>query len=313
MVAFILRQTLGWLATDGNPIQQNISVPYSDLIAKAGISRGAARKAIDEAVAAGFIRSTQQGRVSAEGQTAKAASFMLCWDDRPEYVRDAAAFGGFYAGEGHRTPIPNAFFDRLVPNETLAVVKVVGAVLRHTVGYANQFGGRRSEAPLAYSYIQKYTNLRHRPTLADAIRAAIEQGYIRCVSKGCFDPRGGKASRPARYAVNWLERVKSSACSPKTEPGAERSNTRTRSGSKTEPADQSKNRTKEKTQEKDTYKQQDENTVAAVKNDDAFRLLIDSGFDELTATMLSERWEVEKIRQQIAWLKFRNPGTTRTA
>ena len=63
LVAFMLRRTLGWLDKDGNPIEQDVKVSYSDLISKAGVSRGAARKAIEEAIEGGFIRRTRHGRV----------------------------------------------------------------------------------------------------------------------------------------------------------------------------------------------------------------------------------------------------------
>ena len=149
LVAYILDQTLGWLDSQGDPISQNITVSYRSLIASAGISRGGIRNAIDEAVASRFIQCIREGRASAAGKSPERASFALQWDDGGHYRNTAENFLGFFAGEGHRTPIPNAFFRRVIPYETQTVIKVVGTVLRHTVGYQNQFGGRRSEAALS--------------------------------------------------------------------------------------------------------------------------------------------------------------------
>ena len=160
LVAYLLRRTLGWLDSDGPPIDQQITVSWHELISDAGISRGALRAAIDEAVAAGFIVCDHEGRASCRGQAAASARYELRWDTKSDYAKDFDSFQGFFAGEGHRTPIPNAFFDSIVQSEPLTVVKVVGTVLRHTVGYQNQFGGRRSQAPLSFSYLQKYAGTR---------------------------------------------------------------------------------------------------------------------------------------------------------
>jgi hypothetical protein len=79
-VAYVLRETIGWLDKNGNSIKQNIAVSYADLVNKAGVSRGAARKVIDEAVAGGFIRCTDVGHASERGVAGHPASFSLCWD-----------------------------------------------------------------------------------------------------------------------------------------------------------------------------------------------------------------------------------------
>ena len=129
IVAYQLRQTLGWLDREGNPINQTIRVTYSDLIAKAGVSRGAISNAMSDAVAAGFIECCASAAPSRKGQTAESASYSLRWSRHADYTKSPDSFDGFYAGEGHRTPIPNSFFDHVISKEPLAVVKVVGTVL----------------------------------------------------------------------------------------------------------------------------------------------------------------------------------------
>jgi hypothetical protein len=304
LVAYFLFKTLGWLDRGGNPIQQNVSVSYCELITHAGVSRGAIRAAIDDAIAAGYIVCTRHGQPKSLGQAGQTATYKLQWDEHNQYTTDAKSFRGFYAGEGHRTPIPNAFFDRVLPQERLAVVKVVGTVLRHTIGYQNQFGGRRSAAPLSYSYIQRYAKLRDRSSISQAIKLAISKGYIQQISQGIVDPRA-TMRRAATYGVNWRTEVMTDTVSSRTKPAIlDRFKNQTSNGSKNRPADRSRKQTKETTQEKDTYKQQP-TRPAVVKNADAYQLLIDAGFDEHTASQLSESRGVVEIQNQIAWMKFR--------
>lgn len=306
LVAYVLRKTLGWLDGNGEPINQDISVSYCELIAEAGISRGAIRKAIDDAIQAGFVFCVREGRSKAEGDVGQTAQYRLRWDKGDEYANNPKAFSGFYSGDGHRTPIPNAFFDQVITGETLGVIKLVGTVLRHTVGYQNQFGGRRSQAPLAYSFIQKYANLRDRTTLGNAIQRASRVGYIRCVSEGTFHPRAGNR-RPAEYAVKWLSEAKADQVGSKTRPAnRHRFKNPSSDGSKNRPADRFKNPTKQKTVKKDTDKQQ-RLPPAVAENSEAHQLLINVGFDEQTAKKLCESRGLGKIKQQITWLKERNP------
>jgi hypothetical protein len=209
LVALILDQTLGWLDGDGNPITEDVTVSYNRLVSEAGISRGAARKAIDEALAAGFITCITPGRRDIGGQPAQRGTYALRWDETGAFHQTPDSFQGFYAGDGHRTPIPNAFFRTVIPRETLTVTKVVGSVLRHTVGYQNQFGGRRSQAPLSYTYLQSYANITDPKTLCAAISAAIESRYLIRVDEGRFDFDPAKR-KPTTYGINWLQEGKKS-------------------------------------------------------------------------------------------------------
>lgn len=206
LVGFLFRKTLGWRDEFGRPLQQRIPVPYSVLIEEAGISRGAIRDAIDEAVKARLIRCTLEGRAHANGRAAQSASYELRWDHGTEFARSPAEFKGFFAGDGHRTPIPNDFFDVVVPCEPLAVIRVVGAVIRKTIGYQDQFGGRRMAAPLSFTELQRRSNIADRKTIAAAIRRAIEANFITLVQEGRFDPNGGAANQPAAYGIKWAER-----------------------------------------------------------------------------------------------------------
>lgn len=311
LVAYMLRKTLGWLDAEGNPIEQNISISYRDLIHEAGISRGAIRSALDEAVAGGFISCLQPGRANGHNQTAETAQYRIRWSTDSHYEKIPETFTGFFAGEGYRTPIPNSFFDLIVRQETLAVVKVVGTVLRHTVGYQNQFGGRRQIAPLSYSYIQKYAHLSDRSTLSASIQHAIETGYIRCVEKGSVNPSSNQR-RPSTYALRWHAQADSEVSGTKSRPAeAGRFKNQTSNGSETPLAKRFKNQTQEKTPENNTDKQQKTPAAVAFEELDSFQLLRTAGFDESIARELAEGRGPDEIQKQITWLELRNPKQNR--
>jgi hypothetical protein len=331
LVAYMLRRTLGWLDTHGNPIEQRIAVSYQDFIDAASISRGAVGQAIEDAIDARFVRRVKRGRANENGRAGEAARFELCWDESGDFISTPKEFRGFFTGEGHRSPIPNDFFDVVIPDESLAVVQVVGAVLRHTVGYQNQFGGRRQQAPLSYNYLQRYTGIGGRRHLTDAIQQALQANYIRVAQEGVFDPRAGHNGMAAQYAVKWAEdgsrladngskrepapngsgahgtvQKGNQRYSSKREP-AEAYRKGTSNGPKREPVERFKKGTIEKTYSNNTSKQQQQSAAAA----DCLENLIKEGFDSRTATMLLNQAEPQSIYNQIAWLDRRQPSRNR--
>ena len=152
LVAFLIRKTLGWCDTHGNPQEEQISVSYRELVTKAGISRDMIRMALDEAVAGHFIECVREGRANATGQAGQSATHQLRWDASPEYRKKPADFRGFFEGEGNRTDIPNEFFDVIIPNEPLSVIKAVGAVIRFSIGFQAKHGRRRQQVALSYRF-----------------------------------------------------------------------------------------------------------------------------------------------------------------
>jgi len=310
LVAYILRQTLGWLDENGKPLTQDISIPYLNLQQRARISTRAIPAAIAEAESGGFIECVIPGAANADGQRGQTGCYKLRWNENGEYTTDPTGFQGFFAGEGHRSPIPNTYFDVVIPNETRAMCKVVGTVLRHTVGYQNQFGGRRSSAPLSFTYIQRYANIKDRVTLANTLQDAITKNFICRVAKGYFDPNAGRHSRAASYAVKWLHEAMDDSKTAKTLPGKlQRGKNPTESTAKNRPDEDGKNPTTIKTVQNNTSKQHDPSVAA--ENVDGFNLLRDAGFDEATARELSGSRGFDEIQRQIDWLDARNPHDNR--
>jgi hypothetical protein len=256
-----------------------------------------------------FITCVRKPRPDKAGQPAVAGLYELKWDERAEYLKDPRRFRGFFAGEGNRTYIPNQFFDLLVPNESLAVLKTVGSVIRFSIGFANKWGHRRRNVALSYQHIQNYSRLKDRKTLSNAIKHAMEQHFIERVEEGYFDPDGGRLSKAAVYALKWLQSAADEGTGRKTPPAEievrNRSEKPTGTGQKTPPADRSENPTGiEIKQTNKTSKQQP--SLAA-----AFSKLRGEGFDAKAAQAIASRYPFERIERQVQWLGKRKVKSNR--
>ena len=320
LVAYMIRKTLGWCDTEGNPQETQIVISYSDLVRNAGISRDMIRRAIDEAIEGGFLLCVRQGQPKSAGQPALSAHYELRWDESNEYTTTPKRFSGFFAGQGNLTYIPNAFLDYTVRTEPLAVVKVVGAIIRHTIGWQTKYGFRRQEVQMSYSEIQRRTHIGSRQTLSQALQKALNSNHVFKVSDGRFDPNAAKESMAAKYAIKWADNATLQRIGQKTVPeeaAPNRSENRTRNGQKNRPGPWSENRTDIKIkQENKTFeiKQQQaapEEPVAAVLSSNSkvegYQLLFQQGFSKRDATALADRYPLLQIQNQINWLEKRNP------
>lgn len=204
LVAYLLRKTLGWCDAEGKPQEPEVVVSYRELEERAGIGHSRIAEAIRECLDACYIVQVRVGQPDRKGEAAVTACYALRWDEREEYVTDPVRFRGFYAGNGNLTYIPNQFFDHLVPQEPLSVVKVVGAVIRNTIGYQTRFGFRRQQVRLSITDLERITRL-NRDTVRLALQDAFSRNYVSRLNAGVFDPNGGKESRPATYGIRWQD------------------------------------------------------------------------------------------------------------
>jgi len=320
IVAYLIRKTLGWCDAHGNPQREQIEVSHRELERKAGVSHDMIRDALNEALAKHFIECVRRGRASAAGDSGESALYALKWDATPVYARRMDEFRGFYEGEGHRTDIPNEFFDRLIPRETISIIKVVGAVIRYSIGFQAKHGRRRQQATLAYSQILKVTGLSSRRTLAAAIREAIGKNYIVRLDPGYFSAKVSER-RSATYCVRWSDAFQEELKAPTT--GAtdqkripawvwinpsekdtsdppDRSDPATRCDPKWKPADRSEKETIETKllNEKEKQKQ-------------AAELLRREGFNLVTARHLAMTRPLDVIESQIHWMATRSWSMSR--
>lgn len=320
LVAYLIRQTLGWSDAEGRPLRERFSFSYATLIHEAGVGRDSIRAALAEAEKHHFIRCLRRPVAYQSGTTAQVGLYELCWDESGEYRKDPEQFRGFFAGEGNRTYIPNEYFDVVVRQETLAIAKVVGSVIRFSIGFATKWGHRRQHVALSFSDLSRYAILADRSTLSAAIKTAIAKHFLVMIAPGIFDPNAGQTSTAATYAICWIDGSGQSSLPPlneavettnsrKTRPEkfsiADRSENPTGNGRKTRPEKQSENQTGiQITMKNNSLKQQAEAAAG-------FELLRIEGFDEKSATALSAQFGVERICRQIDWLEKRKIRSNR--
>lgn len=320
IVAYLIRKTLGWCDALGNPQHEKIEVAYGEMVRRAGVSRDMIREALNEATASHYIECVRQGRASSAGDFGASALYSLKWDATPHYARQLAEFKGFYEGEGHRTDIPNELFDLLIPAENLSVIKVVGSVIRYSIGFQAKHGRRRQQATLAYSQILKVSGMSSRRSLAAAIREAVSRKYIVRLDSGYFSATISER-RSATYAVRWSDDFQAEVTSDSgptsqkripaevwinqsekdTSDPPDQSDLETSTSQKRIPADQSEKDTIETKQLNEKEKQQ---RYAA-------DLLRKEGFDPKTAEQISARHSPDEIKRQIDWLPRRQVTRSR--
>jgi len=310
LVAFLIRKTLGWCDADGNPQQTVIQVSYRELEKDASINHCMAKQAVEEAIRMNLIQFTSQDGHPASDNHRDTPLLELKWH-QGDYTKDPKKFLGFFSREGNRTFIPNAYFDELIPNEPLSVIKVVGVIGRNTIGFRNQYGFRRERIEMSYSDIQRQTRISSRRTLNNAIKQALSRNYIMRFDEGYFDKEAGRLSKPARYGLKWqdsralspfgvLTQPKSVYCSEKD----------TGSVLKRIPATCSKKDTDiERKQNKENYKQQQHprSNHNLVVDPVVVSQLQEQGFSRLISEDLSSRYPRDQVLRQINWLKRRNP------
>jgi hypothetical protein len=204
LVSYLIRKTLGWSDAHGRPQEPQAVVSWRELETRAGIGHSSIAAAVQECIDARYIVCVRPGRPDRAGEPSASACYELRWDEREAYITDPDRFGGFYAGNGNLTYIPNQYFDLVVPNESLSVLRIVGAIIRHTIGYQTRYGFRRQEVSLSHAALERYANLSHEAVRL-AVQEAVAHRYVVCVEPGAFDTNAGKESRPATYGIRWRD------------------------------------------------------------------------------------------------------------
>ena len=340
LVGYMLRKILGWSKPDGSPQNPQVRVSYSELTSEAGISRGAIRDSIDEALKSRFITCVTEGNRHHRDQAAASALFELKWDDSGEYKTDPDEFQGFFSGNGNLTYIPNAFFDHTVRTESLALVRVVGAIIRHSIGFQTRYGFRRQEVSLSFDDLLRITRLGSRSTLNLALKEAEAASHIVRLETGSF---GNGAQSKGKYAIRWEQEstgqpansdqpVKNpsvqksnqgksgvyevnghsgpKAIGPKIEPGTEQKSNQERFKNRTS-IEITRNNTPKEQQQQGMPSATPETSVAAADFGRSFALLKKVGFDADAARNLARRFPSERIRQQVEWLPKRTATRSR--
>ncbi|MBC7526463.1 MAG: hypothetical protein H7308_02840 [Chthonomonadaceae bacterium] len=217
LVAYLLRKTLGWCDAEGNPQEPEVEISYRQLEQHAGIGHSSIRGALEEALASHYILCVRSGKASCSGLASSSALYALRWDENDTYLNRAETFRGFFAGNGNRTYIPNSFFDQVIPGESLAVVRVVGVILRNTIGYQNRYGFRRQQVAMSLSEIQKRTGIKSQTNICKALQYALQANYLIRIEEGHLDLTGGRKSSPAVYRLSWQDDNQTPILAPSAE------------------------------------------------------------------------------------------------
>lgn len=311
VVGWLLWQTLAWNDAAGHPVRSCHRLTWDALQRRANVSRGALGATLREAEGAQLLRILRDADAAD-----RAARFELRWSDGP-YVREPAQFRGFFRGRGHRTYVPNQFFTVVVAREPLAVVRVVGAVIRHSIGFEAERGYRRTEAALSCRRLAGLTRLSTRHVTA-ALRRAISAGYLRKVAAGRF----GGIAESARYALRWTDGYGDAGVphSEKVDSGARR---RVGSGRTTATVQEGRQRQFRKVHRpmeeikpppNETQRKATPGKPTPVDEGDATRSLAatqqrlrEIGFTDRAVEALA-RYPPERIERQIVWLADRAPS-----
>ena len=313
IVAYILRKTLGWCDEQGRPQRERFCITYGEIEGEAGVSRDMIKSALEEAEAGYFIHCLRRPSAKGKGKPGVSGLYELRWDDRGEYIKDPKQFRGFFAGEGNRTYIPNQFFDHVVRHEALAMVKVVGSVIRYSIGFQNKWGHRRRNVALSLNHIKNYTKMADTKNVSTALKQALAANYILQVEKGYFDPRAGKTSKAAVYALRWAHLGLHEAAEwpigqklPVADMPTENRSEITHGIGQKLPAEDRSEITHgiEIKQRNKTNKQQPEAAAS-------FEELKHEGFDEKMAQAMANRYDAGRISRQIDWIDRRNVKTSR--
>ena len=297
IVGYLIRKTLGWCDANGNPQEEKIEASYSELEHKAGVSRDMIRSALDDALTGQVIECIREGRPKLAHDAGQSALYALNWSGAA-YTTRPTEFRGFFEGDGNRTDIPNEFFDVVIPNEPLSVIKVVGSIIRHSIGFQTKHGRRRQQVALSFQHIQNYARIGSRSDLAKAVRTALEKNYIIRVSDGVFSHRFDER-RSATYALRWSD----SLIGQKIAPAVDQSENQTSNGQISAPADQSEIQTSIKTKPgNETGNRQ------PAADTELLQKLTAIGFSEKTAAKLIREHPRQDIENQMAWLPHRAPA-----
>ena len=346
IVGYVLRQILGWVNEQGEPTCEQLQFTYRELSERAGVGLERIGEALQEAVKNHFLRCLRTPQPDQAGQAAQSGLYELCWDRTGPYTDNPAEFRGFFHGESAlveegdgpatvrrakaaRKNIPNVFFDVLLRQERLSVIRVVGALLFYSIRWGD--GGERRQ-PVSYSITQLSRLTRHaRRHVHAAIGEAQERGYIETVDAGCFDAAAGQHSRRATYRIRWapVEPVGQSAATgtaTETNPSARpteraekgygeacRKGARDRAEKGYEKRAEKGNGISIKTESK-TEQTAAEGAGAMTGAPDfaaAVALLVKQGFDEPAARHLAQQCSLEVIQRQIEWLPFRTATKNR--
>lgn len=204
IVGYLIRKVLGWTDEYGHSQQSQVRVSYDQLMEKLNFKNpSTVSEALKFATHYNFITCACQGHGYQKGSGHQNSLYELKWSERTGYVTDLAEFAGFYDEVSYFTYVPNEYFDCVLPNESEAVIKVVGKVMRNTIGWKGAKGGHRKRVDgISYSQFQEV--LSSFSSIRKGINDAAKRNYIEVDEQGFFD-KSGKRGPSTRYRIKWQD------------------------------------------------------------------------------------------------------------
>ncbi len=342
LVGFMLRRLLGWVDADGNPTHEQLQFTYRELVEAAGISRDAIASVLTEAQTHRLIECVQAPAPDRPGQAARSGIYTLRWSDR--YTDAPAEFDGFFRREARpvadvngptakaaRKNIPNAFFDFVLRQDRLAVVRVVGAMLFRSIQWGPG-GERKVPVSLSITELGRLTHLTRRH-VHQAVQEARARGYIERTQAGCFDPRAGANSQAATYRIRWTSQPVNPvhalpSCAPEPQAAPYPISNRSEKGhgaavgkGARDQSEKGNGHRSEKGNDISIKRSIKHRTTAAegatspmvepTAAAGVMAKLLEAGFDSATARRLADQYSGQIIEQQLAWLPLRQANTNR--
>lgn len=346
VVGYALRRILGWVDRNGEPTRTQLRFTYRELIDHAGVSRDSIAAALKEAIERRFLVCIQEPGPDSAGRQGQSGVYELCWDKDGPYTDDPGKFRGFYYPEAtvveeirdgvrsHRPKsarknIPNAFFDYLLPQEPLSVIRTVGTLMFYSIEWGPA-GERQVNVAKSISSLSSLARM-SRHHVHRAIVEARRQGYIVQVDGGCFDPAAARKSKPATYAIRWMTEPGMQTSIPPVGKGERETEDRSKRVNGQPVGNGARDRS-EKANGERSEKVNDisiktgilkTNTAAAVGGvggevktgtllrSASFAALREVGFDESAARRLAANYPADVIRRQIEWLPLRRSRHSR--
>lgn len=316
ILGYFIRRTLGWRDEDGNPIEDEVLITSNELSKKAGVGERHVKPSLQLLEKLGFISCVQKPSKSIAGKSAQSGMYAL--QNAPQgslYTADLDQFKGFHPGVGNCTFTPNAFFDFVLPTQDHAKSKVIGILIRHTIGYVDPSrpGGRRRKVSLGRNRIKALTGIKSNSTVDSTLKYCIANNFVQCERDGVWhcDPRKRKAGEYSIYFAGSLQN-KNGSTESTSQIGPEEALPKTgqesyfpkqaKSTSQIGPRKHFPNRAFIKETKNKLNKQK----AAAV--DDSILELLQPFFDDpVDIRHLASVATPEQIQNQVDWLPQRNP------
>jgi hypothetical protein len=192
LMSHFLEARLAWSNGDGTPRAPREILRIEELQRQVALDRKSVVAGLRASCAARYLEPVELPRERGGGY-----GFRLKLD-LERFTLDPGEFQGFYPVPTHRIKVPLAFFQTVVPQETLSVVKVVACIIRHTLGSIDNVGLEVGPAISQQKFVREMSMGRRQAILG--VQGALARGYIRRYEQGSL-----ASGRPSTYGLYWRQ------------------------------------------------------------------------------------------------------------